>query len=719
MKVMMSMQMRCMRPAAAEVPPYLLLDLLSPHLLPVAAVDVDPADDVAVAGEDAERPEKKRRVTRKITPRIFADVSPDGKRATCLLGCLTPENSALYSYSATSSSTILRHCQSKHPTSFKKYGQAQNNEYNIATLKEEVQAAMEKAQAEILKRQQHVDKFFRKLDKNLSKKVRADLKALLWAIANGISRNALNCALFDSFLAELGVNPVANRHDLQADYLPQLNVLVLEHVKARLKMVRSVCASSDGWRDLLSRNWIDLALAWIEAVDGKWVLEVVDIDLIFLPGQINGDVIESAVRESIDQFVPPECLIATSTNDGAGDEQKAAFQLVQDGNGVWCAAHRVQLAVHDCLDAKKKAPPADCAPFRAVLKKAHDLVVFINGHRDAQSRFVELAAEKLRQPDAAHHWDKLVLDNDTRWDSYLRMIEHVVYFDVELTNLLTDGALGIPVECIFSAAEFDLAYALTLVLPPIREFTKFVQYRNKITLAHLPGLLDSLLGKILPGVFDPALGRRADGTLAHLHALQRLLAASVRERFADVFEGRSLALAARYFLPGEHPFRFAHFPLEQAALTEQVEEHLVADYLNLLSADTPPAALELHRGIATNQVRMARMLLAPLGEETDPLIWWPQQIGLGALFPLAMMLFAIPASSADNERSFSSAGLTLGSRRSRLELEAFRMEHRIRRFLVAGTNGATQEGRQERLNRVARILDRFGDLVAARAAGQQ
>lgn len=49
---------------------------------------------------------------------------------------------------------------------------------------------------------------------------------------------------------------------------------------------------------------------------------MVDADLIYMPGDINGDIIETAVRESIDKFVPPDCLIATSTNDGAGDNKR-------------------------------------------------------------------------------------------------------------------------------------------------------------------------------------------------------------------------------------------------------------------------------------------------------------------------------------------------------------------------------------------------------------
>src|SRR3546814_3851615 len=87
------------------------------------------------------------------------------------------------------------------------------------------------------------------------------------------------------------------------------------------------------------------------------------------------------------------CLISTSTYDGAGDERKTAFQLVQQGNDIWCAAHRVQLAIGDCLNPKIARPPGGCAPHRAVILKAHDLVVWINSHRVPRQRSEEHTSE--------------------------------------------------------------------------------------------------------------------------------------------------------------------------------------------------------------------------------------------------------------------------------------------------------------------------------------
>jgi hypothetical protein len=139
---------------------------------------------------------------------------------------------------------------------------------------------------------------------------------------------------------------------------------------------------------------------------------------------------------------------------------------------------------------------------------------------------------------------------------------------------------------------------------------------------------------------------------------------------------------------------------------------LVADYLALLPSDLSDLDKDAHRDIASAILPLARRMLDREPAATDVLVWWPQQKSLAALFPLAKMLFAIPASSADSERSFSSAGLSLGTLRTRMAVEAFRAEHRIRRFVTACADAQTSAGREKRLARVRTLLGRFAEVIA-------
>jgi hypothetical protein len=93
--------------------------------------------------------------------------------------------------------------------------------------------------------------------------------------------------------------------------------------------------------------------------------------------------------------------------------------------------------------------------------------------------------------------------------------------------------------------------------------------------------------------------------------------------------------------------------------------------------------------LARATLAKARRLLSAEDVNKDPLEWWPQHAELGAIHSLARMFLAIPATSADDERVFSSAGFTLNQRRTRLGLDNFRREHRIRQFLRGGTLAGT------------------------------
>ena len=143
---------------------------------------------------------------------------------------------------------------------------------------------------------------------------------------------------------------------------------------------------------------------------------------------------------------------------------------------------------------------------------------------------------------------------------------------------------------------------------------------------------------------------------------------------------------------------------------------MINDAAELLPIDLDEREVEQEKIAALHCLNLAWTQLDKAGKDENPLAWWPAHPRLAALINYAKMLFAIPASSADNERAFSSAGFTMDSRRTRLDIETFRMEHRIRRFIVAGTDGSTQEGRQMRHARVRKLLEHFALILAEREA---
>jgi hypothetical protein len=323
----------------------------------------------------------------------------------------------------------------------------------------------------------------------------------------------------------------------------------------------------------------------------------------------------------------------------------------------------------------------------------------------------------VRRPDSDVQWEVLLLDNDTRWDTWLMMLERIVHFDSVITGLYQDTSLAIPNDCIFTTEELSLAFAMTLVLDPIREFTKFVQHRTKITLALVPQKIDELITKLAPNAFAEKLRAASESVRAAANVLQAELVSSIKARFADLFLGGSLALAAASVLPGLGRTTFVNFNVTPEIMAE-VNENILVDVVSLLPSDYPADELDELRASAALALTLLRKRLAKLDKDTDPFVWVPSQTDLSVLFPVLMMLYAIPSSSAEPERSFSSASFTLDIRRYQIDIDTFRKEHRLRRFLVSGTDTHSQQGRELRLERLNILLERYDAFVNQALPGE-
>lgn len=402
---------------------------------------------------------------------------------------------------------------------------------------------------------------------------------------------------------------------------------------------------------------------------------------------------------------------SSSTTDGAKNEIGAAFRLVNEDNAIHCYAHNIQLCVNDPLDPTKPNAPPQCARHREVIRKAHGLVIYINGHKAAHNAFIELIKAKRQTEEGAKMYESLIEDVVTRWDSELNMLERIYYFDKEILTLSAMPGLGIPADLILDRFEFDLAYAMTKVLTPLRIFTKFVQQKEVVTLAYVPRKLDELVSSLAPGSFAAVLQGCADGVLPLMEAFQACLVESIHARFDDTFSAESLAMAARMLLPSRDLFVFQNFEVLDETL-EAVKDNLIQDFGELLSPGLTEAKKDRQKTLARATFEVVREALDETPEDVDPLRWWPSHPEYTLLFPLAKMLLQIPASSAENERSFSSASFVLDQRRTRLDLDNFRREHRIRRRLCAGTTG------QQKLAIANDLIERYAAAVQESRDGE-
>lgn len=675
------------------------------------------------APAEASDPERRTRKTRKRTYWTFverpheaaaAGITLKEKDVICKLGCLSRDGSTRLVFSGPNTGAVGRHVQFVHPQVYQQFLACKASKDNWNRLDARVAELDSQAMERIEKRRRHGEKLFSKLSDGLEMEQRSTLLLLMWSVANGVSRSALNCPLFDAYLRQQGAQLAPNRLLIQDAYLPKLDCLAQAATKTALEKADCVCLTADGWRDRQRRDWIDSSICWIpkELKDDKWHIKVAHPDLIPITASATAEAIRFVVNETIEDFVrdiinlcvdanvkklSKDCLKATMTTDGAANERGAAALIVNEDNQIHCVAHAVQLVINDQLDTKRANPPPTCAIHREIVQKAHRLVVYVNGHRDTFNKFHFLAQNKKLNEEGARMFDSLVIDVETRWDSELALLERLIYFDAEILALYNDESF--PPDMVFNRFEFDLAYAMTLVLQPFRIFTKRVQARDKVTFALVPGWIDQLVSQLVPGAFNARLIGRDERVREHVEAFQLCLIASMRARFGYLFESHSLALRATLLLPGSNRLQLENFPLSEEVI-RSVKRAMVEDASEFLPTDMRDDVKRTTLKMIKFAIETARSTLDTVDEQVDPLEWWPKQAHLGSLFPLARMLLAIPATSADDERVFSSAGFILNQRRTRLDIENFRKEHRLRTFLMA-------DGPGSKLVRANELLKRF------------
>jgi hypothetical protein len=299
---------------------------LAPAPVAAAPLLVAPVPEVENAGVEEEGGEaavvevdvvgangKRTRETRKFTLWNFVD-RIDANFAYCKCGCLENDGASRKKFSAPNTGLVRRHVEKLHPRLYSLFSNCQNNLGNYNELITAIAALDGAAVEKVAKRRRHSDQFFIKSSK-LDRAAATDLRLVLWAVANGISRNALNDTLFDSYLKSLGCDIPPNRQTLQERHLPVLDDLVTSSMIDQLKSVLSVSTSSDGWRDRARRDWINVVVTWcdVSATDPKkWEIYSIEPDLIFLPSSATADTIAYLINNALDSVVPTSFFVSYS-----------------------------------------------------------------------------------------------------------------------------------------------------------------------------------------------------------------------------------------------------------------------------------------------------------------------------------------------------------------------------------------------------------------------
>jgi len=443
--------------------------------------------------------------------------------------------------------------------------------------------------------------------------------------------------------------------------------------------------------------WISVSFNFVTQ---NWKLVCLHPDLIPARYGTSAEVVSRLLEQITEDWVPKHTLVATITADG-GNEKYGAEEFLSKGDTLHCAAHNIQLCLDDILSTKKANTKTKL--HREILRKCHSLVVLVNGHHKTARAFETLAKAKLEGEEGQRKFNRLTLDCETRWDSELDVIEKVTYFDTELRKMFQMSELQVPITCVLTSTEFDVANGMVNCLQIIRNFTKIVQYRTKPTLCFVPDMIDKLVTNLQPGkIVAKWIGLSTD-VIQNIEIFQQALVESITSRFEPMFSTTSLALAARSFCPGAT----AEFKNFQQVDKVKINE-LIIENTNQLKTVT-----ELESKLISSSLLVAQERLAA-AEPIDPLQWWSMQNDLTILHPVVRMFLAIPASSGQSESAFSSSGFLLGDTRTSLSIPHFRSEFRIKQYFdTAGelSDVTIYEQRKQKRKLMDSLIDRYTKLI--------
>ena len=365
-----------------------------------------------------------------------------------------------------------------------------------------------------------------------------------------------------------------------------------------------------------------------------------------------------ANAEAIASITTDDDTIIDDDDDSSIMEQHALLfwtpKLLHFNGWIGCACHQLQLVVHDGYK--------ELLNYRSVQSVLHKAKLICPLSRKSSHFSYSLTA-------------RIPAPNDTRWNLYLRLHEHLLkHFDN-----IQDGLVKVnQKELMLSTSDKENLSKLVEVMQYFAEATDILQAEKEPTAGNVIPVIDSLENAV-NGVerSNPAINAPCECLLNSLKNRFSYLLDSAIHLAATTLDPRIKLTFTNNSSPGKY------FIFNSIVVKDKVQ--------SLLPDSTPAATPQSSRTPASDEraSKKRRLLdycslssqvqneaLSPasrlLQEYYDtptvavkPIIFWSQR-EKSALRTLALELFSVPSSSAWVERLFSKAGIILNQRRTRL-----------------------------------------------------
>ena len=474
-----------------------------------------------------------------------------------------------------------------------------------------------------------------------------------------------------------------SRKYLGETLLPKMYNELSEMLKAELRKTTDVALTHDMWTSINQEAFGTMTAHYVTE---EWELRSVVLQTRKTDEQHTGENIASDLKLALAEW-NLDHVVPYIITDNARNESKAISIL--KWNHFSCLGHNINLAVRAALDLPR---------VKTVVARGRNQVTFYHNSPLATTTLFKKQEEMLPESARKH---KLIQDVVTRWNSTFDMIERLLEQTAALHAAAYDPVLKRSADKLkrnlFDHSEQSIAEQLVKILKPLKDATELLSQDEKPTMpAILPTLIkinrvleeqddDLLVIKDMKKKMIKNLGTRNQGELA----MKTMRLASILDpRFKELrFLSPDDKTLIKDLLVAEAIKKEAESENDtgSVAATEEVaikkepgsspvakkikEEPSSFDWLEdvvYVKTEEPKEAIALSPEYI--KVEVDRYLSEPSAALKDnPLMWWKfREPSYPTLAKLARKYLAIPASSTPSERVFSSAGLIVSKRRSRI-----------------------------------------------------
>jgi hypothetical protein len=320
---------------------------------------------------------------------------------------------------------------------------------------------------------------------------------------------------------------------------------------------------------------------------------------------------------------------------------------------------------------------------RGPIGKLHNLVISIKGSSSKRKLFESKQTELVDDDETSHTKIlRLVTNGGIRWNSTYLMIERAIYLRDALTLYQSHEDAAIPENEQLNRHDWDELSDLNNLLEPIYEASMLVQ-----SVGTTAGALHNTLTSMEYLLTHLETRRKQPGTshfMACLNLGWKMLIKFYRKTDLDPAYMMAVFLNPHY---RQHWFE-QHWDSEFVAAAMVTTKQQYAAVQRLYNIDAPvrssispptrrkePSGFAAYNKLSSRHKQyedeLARYMHAPEPpEQQDPLQWWLlHQSQYPVLKHLALTLLAAPASTAADERLFSTSGNVVNEQRPRTQQE--------------------------------------------------